>query len=139
MKGSNGIAEYIVGPVPTSSETTIQPLDYYYNSGRNYVAYPLPELEDVFAWFENIINGEMKDLIDDLLGEVIDKKKDSDSKAPTLMAISRPAPSAHDQKRHSWITIHAPGEQFDAWSLLPQGMYARFGKKAPVMTTLGMF
>lgn len=65
-----GLLEYSVGPLPPSQETTIDPLIWPYNSGRNFVRNPLPSYEDFVRWFDSLGN-EVSDIVDDLLREVL--------------------------------------------------------------------
>jgi hypothetical protein len=48
----------------------VLPLSYIYNSGRHYVQKPVPDLLEVLAWFQGIINGQLRDMMNDLLDEV---------------------------------------------------------------------
>jgi primary-amine oxidase len=117
-----GIVEYMVGPLPASSETQILPLTFPYNSGRNFIQNPLPNYESILEWFASL-GHEVSDVVDDLLGEVI--LPGHSSHAPPLMALARPA-AFENGTVSSWATVHAPGRDFDAWSLLPQGLYCHF-------------
>jgi hypothetical protein len=85
----------------------------------------MPDLQDLLAWFDSILNGDMKDLIEDLVGEVLNH--DALSKAPMLMALSRPSTFFESGRIQSWAAVHAGGVRNDAWSLLPQGLYSRYG------------
>lgn len=64
-----GLLEYSVGPLPPTQQTSIEPLFWPYNSGRNRVGNPLPNYEDIVRWFASLGN-EVSDIVDDLLGEV---------------------------------------------------------------------
>ncbi|KIW08636.1 uncharacterized protein PV09_00592 [Verruconis gallopava] len=116
------IDDYMVGPLPTGPNTTITPLSWVYNSGRNSVKNPLPNYEDIVLWFAEL-GAELSDMIDDLLGEVINPEPTE--KIPPLMAVSRPA-AFENGTISSWARVHSTGLRFDAWSLLAQGMYCRF-------------
>jgi hypothetical protein len=48
----------------------LKPLSYVYNSGRNYVKRPIPDIIEVMMWLNDIVNGELRDMMQDLLGEV---------------------------------------------------------------------
>jgi primary-amine oxidase len=117
-----GIDDYLVGPLPASQDTTITPLSWPYNSGRNSVKNPLPNYEDILAWF-SALGKEVADMVEDLLGEVVNPGHLEN--APPLMALSRPA-AFENGTVSAWARIHSPGLRFDAWSLLAQGMFCRF-------------
>ncbi|KAF1986474.1 copper amine oxidase [Aulographum hederae CBS 113979] len=116
------LVDYMVGPLPTGEDTQILPLMYLYNSGRNYVKNPLPAFEDIIEWFSSL-GEEIPDMIKDLLGEVVNPGHVKG--APPLMAVSRPA-AYNDGTVSQWASIHGPGVRYDAWSIMPQGMYCRF-------------
>ena len=113
----------MVGPLPTSPNTTISPLTWAYNSGRYSVDNPLPNYEDILAWFSDI-GDQISDIVDDLLGDKIVNPGHYDN-APPLIAVSRPA-AFENGTVSSWARIHSPGLRLDAWSLLAQAMFARF-------------
>jgi primary-amine oxidase len=117
-----GIYMYMVGPLPANKNTTIQPLTFPYNSGRNFVRNPLPNYEDILEWFADV-GKEVAELVEDLLGEVVNPGHLKP--APPLMAVSRPA-AFNDGTVSAWATVHSPGYRMDSWSLLAQGLYCRF-------------
>jgi hypothetical protein len=45
-------------------------LSYIYNSGRNFVKRPIPDIIQVMMWVNDTVNGILKDMMSDLLGEV---------------------------------------------------------------------
>ncbi|KAF2105040.1 copper amine oxidase [Rhizodiscina lignyota] len=118
-----GIYQYMVGPLPTTQETIIQPLLYCYNSGRHYVRNPLPNMEDITEWFA-ATGEELSDIMDDLIPGVRNPSNLPD--APPLMGVTRPAVFNDDGVVVSWAQVHGPGVRFDAWSLNPQGIYCKF-------------
>jgi primary-amine oxidase len=58
-----------VGPLPPDRTTEIHPLSYIYNSGRNFVRSPLPDLVGLVEWGCKIAE-EIEDIVLDLLGSV---------------------------------------------------------------------
>jgi primary-amine oxidase len=116
------IFEYMVGPLPACEYTKILPLTFPYNSGRNFVRNPLPNYEDILEWFSKL-GHEVSDIVDDLIGEAINPGHNLN--APPLMALARPA-AFENGTVSSWATVHSPGQNFDSWSLLAQGLYCRF-------------
>ena len=118
-----GIDNYMVGPLPASENTTITPLTWAYNSNRYSVDNPLPNYEDILAWFADI-GKEAADMVEDLLGDIVNPGH-YPPPAPPLIAVSRPA-AFEDGVVSSWARIHSPGLRLDAWSLLAQGMFCRF-------------
>lgn len=119
-----GIDDYMVGPLPASQDTTITPMSWAYNSDRNSVDNPLPNYESVVEWFSEL-GKEVSDMVDDLLGDVVNPGHWDNPKVPPLMALSRPA-AFENGTISSWARIHSPGIRLDAWSLLAQGMFCRF-------------
>jgi hypothetical protein len=59
-----------VGPLPVGPKSLIKPLSYIYNAERNYVKRPVPNIVGVIMWLSDVVNGKLKDMITDLLGEV---------------------------------------------------------------------
>lgn len=121
----SGISEWMVGPIPTDDHSRIEPLSYIYNSGRHVVNRPIPDILEVFAWFNSIVNGTMKDLMQDLLGHTPDFTTMADT--PGLMALSNP--SIEENGISEWLSVQRLGDFWprDAFSLLQQGMYAKLG------------
>jgi primary-amine oxidase len=117
-----GIFEYLVGPLPAGPETIVEPLTFCYNSGHNYVLNPLPDYQSIIEWFVALGN-DMSDMIEDLLGEA--RNPGHVPGVPPLMALSRPA-AFENGTVTAWAAVHSPGYRFDAWSLLPQGLYCRY-------------
>ncbi|KAF2668453.1 amine oxidase catalytic domain-containing protein [Microthyrium microscopicum] len=122
-KDLGGISEWMVGPLPVGERTTMQPLSYCYNSGRNHIRRPVPDIIALYEWFNSIVNGQLKDLMQDLLGETPDYTQMTET--PGLMGLSHP--SLEENLIVGWITVQALGSIriVDAFSLLPQGMYAK--------------
>lgn len=117
-----GIYMYMVGPLPVNGKTTIQPLTFPYNAGRNFVRDPLPDYGDIVAWFAEV-GKDVADMVEDLLGEVVNPGHLKP--APPLMAVSRPV-AFENNTVSIWATVHSPGYRMDSWSLLAQGLYCRF-------------
>ncbi|KAF2835986.1 amine oxidase catalytic domain-containing protein [Patellaria atrata CBS 101060] len=116
------IHEYMVGPIPIGSETQILPLSYCHNSGRHYVKNPLPNYLDIINWFSDL-GDEVSDIVEHLLAEVANPGNLSYS--PPFFALSRTA-QFNNGSVSNWATINSPGLAFDAFALLPQGVFCRF-------------
>jgi primary-amine oxidase len=114
--------DYMVGPLPPGPATAIVPLDFCYNSGRNYVRSYLPNFVDLVFWGGSIGEG-VADITQALLdGEV--NLLDPDS----LEIIPR---ASHRQNARTvyWMQFYRQARQSDGPTLLPQGLY--FKVEAP--------
>jgi hypothetical protein len=59
-----------VGPISAGSNAKMNALSYIYNSGRNFVKKTIPDIPQIMLWLDELINGQLKDMMADLLGEV---------------------------------------------------------------------
>jgi primary-amine oxidase len=119
------IVDYMVGPLPVSSATTMEPLFWPYNSGRNWVTTLLPNPLLLFSLIGSI-GEEMQDITRDLLGAKInlDDPLDPNSLAAGARPISFEEPMA------IWLEVFRPGTRSNSISLLPQGLYLKMNMKS---------
>lgn len=114
--------DYMVGPLPASKATSMLPLSYCYNSGRNRVQTPLSDGLDLMGWAIQI--GErVSDITQDLLGATVNALDPSDPDA--LVMGWRPALIEAGRMVH-WLEFFGPGMRSDGRTLLPQGLYVKF-------------
>lgn len=134
-----GLYEYIVGPLPSPSassnnlktdskfsHTSLLPLTFPYTSSRNYIHNPLPDYESVQAWFATV-GASLFDILSDILNDTLNipSNPNYNPNAPPAMGVSRPTAFLNGTVS-SWASFHSSGIRYDAWSLLPQGLYCRF-------------
>ncbi|KAK5063145.1 hypothetical protein LTR84_005221 [Exophiala bonariae] len=114
--------DYMVGPLPITNATSMLPLSYCYNSGKNWVQMPLSDGLDLMAWALKI--GErVTDITQDLLGATVNALDPSDPDA--LVMGWRPALIESGRMVH-WLEFFGPGMKSDGRTLLPQGLYVKF-------------
>jgi primary-amine oxidase len=119
--------------------TRIVPLDFYYNSGRNWVPNSLPDRALVFSWtVEYGMN--ISDVLEELLGAVslfLLKFRDEINFEHQKINISHPEESLGTVQSYRsyendtlavWMQIYRQGIKNDAHSLMPQGLYIKVGK-----------
>jgi primary-amine oxidase len=115
------LVEYQLGPLPTSNETQLLPLTHIYNSGRNYVQTPMPDVVSLMEWaMEIAVNAS--DITLELLGTKADPENLDNPDG--LVAGARPA-LIEAGRMVLWYEFFAPGMRSDARSILPQGLYVK--------------
>ncbi|KAK4544002.1 hypothetical protein LTR36_004776 [Oleoguttula mirabilis] len=112
---------YMVGPLPISKDSVILPLEYVFNSGRNYVQNPMKDYTAIqdfaLALAENV-----SDITQELLGATANRQNPSDPHG--LLAV--PRGSRVDAGGLTlWLQFYRPGMSSGARTLLPQGIYAK--------------
>ncbi|MCJ1381152.1 hypothetical protein MMC17_004261 [Xylographa soralifera] len=115
------LIDYMVGPLPVDDTTQILPLDFCYNSGRNYARNPIPNIEGFLHWIIDSVE-EISDITLDLLGGVPLGYNHSD--ANSLMPIPRIS-VVEEGRMVIWMQFYRAGLKSDALSILPQGLYAK--------------
>jgi primary-amine oxidase len=77
MDGQPYMVYYMAGPLPITSESKVLPLDYVFNSGKNYIENPV---QDFFAImdFGLSLAENVSDITLDLLGAKVNTKDPSD-------------------------------------------------------------
>lgn len=120
------IREYMIGPLPLSPETKIEPLSFIYNSGRSSTKTTDSNPEGLIAWGHEVC-AAIEDITLDLLGC-----------RPSLMLFPRPG----DEASHDGVCFFNPSNPVqveeersvrwfgfskiaDSWSLLPQALYLK--------------
>jgi len=121
------LVNYMVGPLPTSNDTQILPLEYCHNSGRNYVHSPVSDVFELLDWALNI-GEDVADITQDLLGATVNRKDPADPGA--LVVGSRPALIENGRIVH-WLEFFRAGIPSDGRSLLPQGLYVKLETPSP--------
>jgi hypothetical protein len=58
-----------VGPLPLSDSSVVLPLEFCYNSNRNYIVYPLADQTRLIAWAKSF-SAKVIDILEELLGDV---------------------------------------------------------------------
>ncbi|KAK3701618.1 hypothetical protein LTR37_015369 [Vermiconidia calcicola] len=112
---------YMVGPLPISSESRTVPLEYVFNSGRNYVKNPVQDFVAISEYGLNIAEN-ISDITRDLLGAVANRENPDDP----LGLICWPRGSRIERGGFSlWFQLYRPGLGSGARTLLPQGIYAK--------------
>ena len=112
---------YAVGPLPVSAKTQVQPLEYVFNSGRNYVSNPVQDFAAISEWGLSLAEN-ISDITDKLLGATADRNELDDPQG----LISWPRGSRVQRGGMSlWFQIYKPGLSSGARTLLPQGIYAK--------------
>ena len=110
--------DYMVGPLPVTAATKVLPLSFCYNSGRNYVYNPMPNLVEMYAWAFSI-GRDVSDITRALLaGEMNPLDPDS------LGCIARPAFLQNGSVIY-WMQFYRQATESEAIFLLPQGLYFR--------------
>ena len=108
--------DYMVGPLPVTTATEVLPLSFCYNSGRNYVRSPVPDLFELVGWGISI-GRDVSDITQALLeGEV--NLLDPDN----LGLIPRPAFMENGTVIY-WMQFCRQAAKSEAPTLLPQGLY----------------
>lgn len=123
------LVQYMVGPLPVSSDTEIQPLKYMFNSGRNSVVNPVYDYPLLVEWALGLA-GNVSDITQDLLGATASPDRPNDPDG--LLVI--PRGSRVDTGRMIfWMQFYRPGFGSGARSILPQGLYAKVYADDPDM------
>ena len=112
---------YMIGPLPVSPETQILPLEYIFNSGRNYVSSPVQDFLAISDFgFEIATN--ISDITHDLLGATANRDDPEDPQG--LLCWPRGS-RVEFGGLMLWFQIYRPGIRSAARTLLPQGIYAK--------------
>ncbi|GAB7364720.1 hypothetical protein MBLNU230_g5520t1 [Neophaeotheca triangularis] len=112
---------YQVGPLPISAESTMQPLTYPFNSGRNHVESLIEDYNSMLE-FAMAAGARISDITDELLGARVNLQDRNDPQG--LMAWPRPTLRSIGGMT-LWVQFLRPGFRSGARTLLPQGIYAK--------------
>lgn len=111
------IDEYVVGPLPISSSTTIRELAFPYNSGRSSTLSYIPDVTALQDWFQNIT-----DSVEDITSDLFQNYDLNPDQVPIQNFVA----SSNDQiwfengRRLQWLSF---SQTSSANTLLPQGLY----------------
>ncbi|KUJ24496.1 amine oxidase catalytic domain-containing protein [Mollisia scopiformis] len=111
------IEEYMVGPLPVSYTTVIQPLSFIYNSGRSETPFLGADVTALEGWMESIAES-MEDVVLDLLLHGVP--------IPHHLTLKDFVAASNDQiwfeegRAMRWVSF---SQISDANTLLPQGLY----------------
>ncbi len=112
---------YMVGPLPVSSETQVLPLEYIFNSGRNYIENPVQDFSSIMRFGLSLAEN-VSDITQDLLGAVVNTKDPFDPEGllcwPRGSRIERGGMSM-------WFQFFRQGAGSGARTILPQGVYIK--------------
>ncbi|KAL9617134.1 MAG: hypothetical protein Q9160_008077 [Pyrenula sp. 1 TL-2023] len=119
------IREYMVGPLPISPKSKIEPLKFLYNSGRSATPHSDSNPEGLVIWLKRIGSD-----IEDITLDLLDCKlallfhQPGDVKPDNGECIVNPvSPGQEEIERNAqWIGF---SRLTNAWSLLPQGLYIK--------------
>ncbi|KAF2719580.1 amine oxidase catalytic domain-containing protein [Polychaeton citri CBS 116435] len=123
--GYSYLVYYSVGPLPVSEKTKVEPLEFPFNSGRNYVTNLLSDFMGSIA-----VGKALAENVSDITEELLGVKADPSSKNPGLEALPRPT-KIEDGGVVLWIQFFRPGLQSSGRTLLPQGIYAKVNATSP--------
>lgn len=111
----------MVGPLPISKDSLIIPLEYTFNSGRNYVRNPIQDFSAIqdfaLAMAENV-----SDITQELIGATANRENPNDPHG--LLAFPRGS-RIETGGFTMWMQFYRPGLGSGARTLLPQGIYAK--------------
>ncbi|EMC99114.1 hypothetical protein BAUCODRAFT_59376, partial [Baudoinia panamericana UAMH 10762] len=120
---------YMVGPLPINEDSQILPLEYVFNSGRNYVRNPIQNFAAIqdftMAMAENV-----SDITQELLGATVNRDDPQDPHG--LMAFPRGS-RVDTGGLVLWMQFYRPGMGSGARTILPQGIYAKVDARSTVI------
>lgn len=127
---------YMVGPLPVSNETTIEPLEYLYNKGDGRMPNVNADQIEGYGFYLSFL-ATLADITQDLLGVTIAGAENDTGLTAGLDILRR-----EDDKFIDWIGIFvAPTNGFDDGTLLPAGMWLKFdmtGRDASQWSNIGV-
>lgn len=115
------IEYYAVGPLPITAESTMTPLEYCYNAGRNWVKNPIPSFLEYQSWGIKLA-ANISDITWQLLGAAANPDDQDD---PDGLVIGGRAVRIEDGSIVNWMEFYRPGIPSNARSILPQGFYIK--------------
>lgn len=115
------LVDYMVGPLPLSSTTAVQPLTWSYKSGRNWIKTLIADPMLLYLWIANVGHG-MEDITQDLLGAKVNLL---DPFSPESLVVGARPIAIEPEGMSLWLEFFRPGASSNAVSLLPQGLYVK--------------
>jgi len=112
---------YMVGPLPVSSDTQMLPLEYTFNSGRNYVRNPIQDFAAIQDFALSLAEN-VSDITQELLGATASRDRPDDPNG--LLAFPRGS-RVETGGLTMWMQLYRPGLSSNARTILPQGIYAK--------------
>jgi len=112
---------YMVGPLPISSDSQMLPLEYTFNSGRNYVRNPIQNFAAIQD-FALTLAESVADITQELLGATANRADPDDPNG--LLAFPRGS-RVETGGLMMWMQFYRPGLGSNARTILPQGIYAK--------------
>ncbi|KAK4555849.1 hypothetical protein LTR86_007069 [Recurvomyces mirabilis] len=112
---------YMVGPLPVSEETQILPLEYTFNSGRNYIKNPVQDYGAILDFALEMAE-DVSDITQELLGATVNRANPDDPEG--LLAFPRGS-RVETGGMMLWMQFYRPGMGSGARTLLPQGIYVK--------------
>ena len=113
---------HMLGPLPVSDLSDMVPLTFPFPSGLNYVKNPVPSYGRFQQWGMTV-GANITDITQELLGATV-KTEDAIQDPDTLRLNMRPTYIKNGTIEY-WISFMRPGPHSSAWSILPQGLYAK--------------
>ncbi|KAK1072971.1 hypothetical protein LTR74_002203 [Friedmanniomyces endolithicus] len=121
FEGDPYMVYYMAGPLPISKDSRLLPLEWMFNSGRNYVANPIQSY-DIILDFALSMAENVSDITQELLGASVNRQDPSDPHG--LLAFPRGS-RIETGGMVLWMQFYRPGMGSGARTLLPQGIYAK--------------
>lgn len=116
------LSYYVVGPLPVSEETKVEPLKYPFTSGRNSVRNLRADIISVVD-FALDLGGNISDITTELLGASVNRNNHLGD--PNGLQALPQLTRLQDDSVIAWIQFFRPGMGSASRTLLPQGLYAR--------------
>jgi primary-amine oxidase len=111
------VDEYMVGPLPISNHTSIQELNFPYNSGRSSTKSYMPDVQALETWFEKISVS-----VEDIIIDLFQNHELNPEQAPfrNFVASSNDQIWFEDDRTLRWVGF---SQLSSANTLVPQGLY----------------
>lgn len=119
VEGDPYMAYYLVGPLPITSASRVEPLEYIFNSGSNKIRNPVQDFVAI-SQFGFEIAENISDITRDLIGATV-SREDPESGLqcwPRGSRVERGGMSL-------WFQMYRPGLGSGARTLLPQSIYVK--------------
>lgn len=110
---------YMVGPLPITSSSSVQPLEYIFNSGSNKIVNPVQDFVAI-SQFGFSVAENMSDITQELIGATVSRQDPEGGLQcwPRGSRVERGGMTL-------WFQMYRPGLGSGARTLLPQGIYVK--------------
>lgn len=110
---------YMVGPLPITSSSSVQPLEYVFNSGSNKIKNPVQDFVAI-SQFGFQVAENISDITQELIGATVSREDPEDGLQcwPRGSRVERGGMTL-------WFQMYRPGLSSGARTLLPQGIYIK--------------